>query len=301
MAAWALLALLIPCSIYTVLYKTPFVFHLLGYALLGSMAETVFMFVVKRKRRLICSGSALTAALLAASVPASMPFIPLLFAILFAVWLIKLPMTGLPLRFNAAMAGRLFLMLAYPVQVTNWGTPTPDVISTATPQELYRSEGFALEWPRLLFGKIEGKWEELFLLVPGSPGETFPLILLLIGILLFRKRIIAWRTPVAYLLSFGVVTWAFGQSPLVNMFTAATVFSAVFIVSDPVSTPVSKSGQIACGIIMGISNICIRHFTYYTDATVYAVLIGNLFTPLLDRISFELQGRRLERRLNSSS
>ncbi|MEN8260528.1 MAG: RnfABCDGE type electron transport complex subunit D [Pseudomonadota bacterium] len=232
---------------------------------------------------------------LAASVPASMPFLPMLFA----VWIIKLPMTGLPLRFNAAMAGRLFLMLVYPTHVTHWGTPTADVISTATPQELYRSEGYALEWPQLLFGKIEGVWEELFLLVPGSPGETFPLIILLLGIILCRKGIMAWRTPIAFLLSFSIATWACGNSPLVNMFTASTLFSMVFIVSDPVSTPMSKSGQMVCGIIIGISNALIRHFTYYTEAIVYAVLLGNLCTPLLDQIAFRLQGWRLGKRVRA--
>ncbi len=82
MAAWAMLALLVPITTYSVLYKSPFVFLLIGYALLGSVAETLFTFVIKRKRRLICMGSAFSAALLAASVPPTMPFLPMLFAIL---------------------------------------------------------------------------------------------------------------------------------------------------------------------------------------------------------------------------
>ncbi len=296
MAAWAMLALMVPCSIYSILYRSPFIFHLIGYALLGMLAEALFTLVVKRKRRLINMGSALTAALLAASVPTSMPFLPMLFAILIAVWFVKLPMVGLPLRLNAAMTGRLFLMLVYPSEIVAWG-PTPDVISTATPQELYRSEGFPLEWPRLLFGRIEGVWEELFLLVPGSPGETFPLLLLLLGGILCWKRIISWRTPVAFLVSFSITTAAFGNSVLFNLCSAATIFSAVFIVSDPVSTPMSKSGRIACGIIIGISNALIRNYTFYTEAIVYAVLIGNLCSPLLDRIAFSAQGRRLNQRI----
>ncbi|VGO15298.1 Na(+)-translocating NADH-quinone reductase subunit B [Pontiella desulfatans] len=296
MAAWALLALMVPCAIYSILYDPTFIWKLIGYAFLGAFAETLYTLIVKRKRRLVCTGAALSAALLAASVPPSMPFLPMLLAILIAVWIVKLPMVGLPLRFNAAMVGRLFLMLAYPNHVVNWGTPTADVISTATPQELYRSEGFALDWPQLLIGKIEGVWEGLFLLVPGSPGETYPLILLLLGGLLCWKGITAWRTPAAFLLSFTVSTALCGHSPLINLFSAATLSSAVFIVSDPVSTPMSKSGQLACGIIIGASNALIRHFTFYTEAIVYAVLLGNLCTPLLDRIAFEVQGRKLAKR-----
>jgi len=293
MAAWAMLALMVPSTIYSILYESPFIWHLMGYALVGMMAETVYTLAIKRKRRLVCMGSGFSAALLAASVPTSMPFLPMLFAILLMVWVVKLPMVGLPLRFNTAMAGRLFLMLVYRDYTVAWGTV--DGMSSATPQELYRSEGFALEPMQLLFGKIEGTWEGLFQLVPGSPGETFPLVILLLGVLLCWKGIAAWRTPVFFLLSFSITTAIFGNSPWVNLVTASTIFSAVFIVSDPVSTPMSKGGQIACGLIIGISNAVIRHYTFYTEAIVYAVLLGNLCAPLLDRMAFEAQGLKLSR------
>ncbi|MEE9368703.1 MAG: RnfABCDGE type electron transport complex subunit D [Pontiella sp.] len=297
MASWAMLMLMVPCTIYSILYHSPFIFQLIGYALLGMLAEAVFTLVVKRKRRLLNMGSGLTAALIAASVPPSMPFLPMLFAILIAICMVKLPMVGLPLRFNAAMAGRLFLMMVYPSQVVNWGTPSADVISCATPQELYKWEKTPLEYAEWLFGTIGGKWEDLYLLVPGSPCETFPLLMLLLGILLCWKGISPWRTPAAFLLSFGVTTALFGNAPLYNMLSAATLFSALFIISDPVSTPMSKSGKIACGIIIGVSNAMIRNYTFYTEAIVYAVLIGNLCAPLLDRIAFSAQGWNLNRRV----
>ena len=296
MVAWAMAALMVPATFYSILYHSLFIFQMIGYALLGMVAEGIYVLIVRRKLQLNSIASGLTAALIAASVPPSMPFLPMLSSILLAIWMMKLPMAGIPLRFNAAMAGRLFLMLVYSSHVVAWGTPTADVISTATPQELYRSEGFALELPQLLFGRVGGIWEELFLLVPGSPGETFPLIILLLGAVLCWKGIVVWRTPIAFLISFGITTALCGNSPMFNLFSAATIFSAVFIVSDPVSTPMSKSGKIACGIIIGVSNALLRHFTYYTEAIVYAVLLGNLFTPLLDRIAFAAQGWRLQRR-----
>ncbi len=296
MVLWTFAALFVPAIIYSLLYHSPFIFLLAGYALLGIVADGVYTFVVHKKLHFNRISSGLTAAILAASVPPSMPFLPMLFAILIAIWIVKLPWSGRALRFNAAMAGRLFLMLVYPNEIVAWGTPTADVISTATPQELYRSEGFSLEWPQLLIGRIEGVWEELFLLVPGSPGETLPPILLLLGVLLCWKRVVAWRTPIAFLISFSITTLLCGNSPLFNLFSSATLFSAVFIVSDPISTPISKGGKIVCGIIIGVSNALIRHHTYYTEAIVYAVLIGNLCTPLIDCIAFNLQGLKLNKR-----
>lgn len=297
MALWVLLALLVPSTIYSLLYREPFVFQILGYALAGMVAEGVFALLVFRKAKFNGIGSALTAALIAASVPPSMPFLPMLYAILIAVWIVRLPNRKRVLRLNAAMVGRLFLMLAYNNETVAWGNPVVDAVSAATPQELYRSEGFLLDWPTLLFGRIGGTWEGLFQMVPGSPGETFPVILLLIGAVFCWKGIVAWRAPVAFLLSFCIATALLGNSPLFNLFSSATIFSAVFIVSDPVSTPMSKSGKIACGVIMGIGNALIRHCTYYTEAIVYAVLIGNICSPMLDRVAFAMKGRQLQRRI----
>lgn len=296
MVVWTLAALMVPSTIYSILYRSPFIFQLIGYTLLGMAAETLYVWLLRKEKKINTTGSGLTAALIAASVPTSMPFWPMLFAILIALWVAKLPMTGKPLRFNAAMAGRLFLMLAYGNQIVAWGNPTVDGLSCATPQELYSSDGFTLDLPTLLFGRIGGIWEDLFHLVPGSPGETFPIIILLIGVVLYIKGISTWRTPVAFLVSFCITTALLGESALFNLLSSATIFSAAFIVSDPVSTPMSKSGKIICGIIIGASNAVIRHYTYYAEAIVYAVLIGNLASPLLDRIAFGLQGRKLRTR-----
>lgn len=296
MALWALVALLIPAAIYSGLYRSPFIFLLLGYTLLGGVLDGLYHYLKEGTLRWGTISSGLTAALLVASVPPNFPFIPMFFAIIVAIWVVKLPSRGSPLRWNAALVGRLFLMLAYSSEVVAWGNPAMDVLSSATPQELYASEGYPLEWMTLLFGRIGGNWEGLFALAPGSPGETFPVVLLLIGVGLCFKGVIAWRAPVAFLLAFAAASAVLGDSVLFNLFSSATIFSAVFIISDPVSSPMSKGGKIAFGILVGVSNAVIRHTTYYTEAIVFAVLLGNLFSPLFDRIAFHWNGKLLDRR-----
>src|SRR5690606_4887111 len=111
---------------------------------------------------------------------------------------------------------------------------------------LYSSEGFILDLPTVLFARIGGNWEDLFQLVPGSPGETFPLVLLLLGAVLCFKGIVAWRLPLAFLISFCVTTAFLGESALFNLLSSETILSAVFIVSYPVSTPMSLGGKFAC-------------------------------------------------------
>lgn len=296
MAAWTLAALMVPAVLYSALYQPLYIFQLLGYTLLGVLLEGIYHFLKDGAVRFKGISSGLTAALIFSSVPSSMPFWPMLFALIVSIWLIKLPNSGNPLRFNAAMAGRLFLMLAYSSATVDWGTPAADVISCATPQELYSSEGETLALLPLLFSRIGENWEGLFQIVPGSPGETFPIVLLLLGGVLCFKGIASWRTPVGFLVSFVAISAILGDPPIYNLFTSATIFSAVFIVSDPVSSPMSKNGKWIAGIIIGVSNGLIRHYTYFTEGIVFAVLLSNLFSPLIDRIAFKLQSNRLLQR-----
>ena len=85
------------------------------------------------------------------------------------------------------------------------------------------------------------------------------------------------------MLSFSIINILYQADPIYNLITASSLFSMLFLFSDPYSTPKSKLGKIIFGLIIGLSNGLIRHETYYTEAMVYAVLIANLFTPFLDR------------------
>jgi electron transport complex protein RnfD len=89
---------------------------------------------------------------------------------------------------------------------------------------------------------------------------------------------------VAYTLSFSIFNGLYGLNPLYNLITASSLFSMLFLFSDPYSTPKSIRGKIFFGVIIGVANGWIRTGTYYTEAMVFAVLIANLFTPLLDRL-----------------
>ena len=61
----------------------------------------------------------------------------------------------------------------------------------------------------------------------------------------------------------------------------------VFLFSDPYSTPSCNTGKWIFGIIIGLSNALIRKYGIfeipYTEAIVYAILLGNISKPLLDR------------------
>jgi Na+-translocating ferredoxin:NAD+ oxidoreductase RnfD subunit len=230
------------------------------------------------------------------SIPPATPFLPVLFALVLAVVVVRMPAEGSGIIcFNAMLVGRLFLMLAYHEDVVNWAAPgaAADATTTATPLELYHSEEAVYALGRLLSGRIGGPWEDLYQIVPGSPGELFGPVIILIGCVLFWRGVLAWRTGAAFLAAFLVTCACLRQPLLFNLFSGAVLFAAVFIATDPKSTPVSKGGQLAAGCLAGIADALIRGCTNNSEGIVYSFLLVNLLSPALDRLAFRLRSRRL--------
>lgn len=276
-------SLLLVATLYSAYYNLFFLPKLLLLMMLGALLEGAVMKVQKKQLRAYGFGSAFAAGLLTCSLPATMPIWQLIIGILFAALIVKPIIPKIGLRFNSAIAARLLLMLLFPADCTAWGVPTIDTLSAATPQELYRAESAFIDPMLLLLGPIQGNWMDFYTLVPGSPGSNLPLLLLILFLLLSWKGITNLPTALAYAFSFSAVNTLCGLNPLYNLITASSLFCMVFLFSDPYSTPKSRNARILFGLIIGLSNGLIRTQTYYTEAIVFAVLIANLFTPLLDR------------------
>jgi electron transport complex protein RnfD len=110
------------------------------------------------------------------------------------------------------------------------------------------------------------------------------------GLFLLYKRVITWHIPAAVIISLSLLAWYFYQpgseavhgSPYLHLFISATMIGAFFIATDPVSSPSSHAGKIIYGVIIGISIYVIRIWGSYLDSVGFAVLIGNIVTPLID-------------------
>ena len=77
---------------------------------------------IMKKRSTILDGSAIiTGVLLAFIVPSTMPIWTLALGCLFAIGVVKLSFGGLGNNiFNPAIAGHIFLLILFPVQMTTW-------------------------------------------------------------------------------------------------------------------------------------------------------------------------------------
>ena len=196
---------------------------------------------------------------------------------IFAIIVVKELFGGLGKNFmNPALAGRCFLIISFPVAMTNF---TTDTYTGATPLALLKS-GESINIRAMVFGNI-----------PGTIGET-SLIMILIGacILLLTGVIDLW-VPGSYILSFVLFLILFGGHGADSAFIAAhlagggLMLGAFFMATDYVTRPISKKGQVVFGIFLGIMTGIFRIFGPSAEGVSYAIILGNCIVPLIDKFT----------------
>lgn len=270
-------------------------------AVAGSLlTEWLFAQGPDRSQSLHDLSAALTGLLLGLSLP---PGLPLWMAFLggaASIGLGKLIWGGLGQNpFNPALVGRAFLLAAFPAAMTTWhppkgpagffdvipsnlalplAQPTVDAVSAATPLGLMKFQHQATPLPELMFGNTAGCF-----------GETSGVLILLAGLYLVWQRSIDWRIPVAVLASATALAAllhladANHAPPLVALFSGGLLFGAVFMATDPVTSPLSPKGLWLFGAGIGLLAILIRAYGGYPEGIMYAILLMNGATPLIER------------------
>jgi len=212
--------------------------------------------------------------------------------------------------FNPALVGRAFLQASFPVAITTW-TPsfaarrfTEFVPSTWTPpfckppatdawSQSVAIDGFSGATPLALqkFAQIDTDvWELLIGMTSGSAGETSALLLMAAGVYLVARQLMNWRVPAsvlgsAFLMSgaFYLVDSEFYPNPFFMLFSGGLMLGAVFMASDMVGSPVTPVGIWIYGALIGGLTVLIRLQGGLPDGVMYAILLGNALTPLIDQ------------------
>lgn len=215
---------------------------------------------------------------------------------LFAIAVGKMSFGGLGCNpFNPALVGRVFLLISFPVQMTSWpvpngfATPLVDAATGATPLALIKEalksgasvESVAKELPAtldLLLGKMGG-----------SMGEVSAIALLLGMVWLLVRKVITWHIPVATLGTLALITglmWLIDRSlymdPLFHLLTGGAILGAVYMATDYVSSPMTRSGMLLYGAGIGLLTGLIRLFGAYPEGMSFAILIMNGMVPLIN-------------------
>ena len=131
--------------------------------------------------------------------------------------------------------------------------------------------------------------------VGGVLGETSAIALLIGAAFLAAKHIIGWRIPIFFIGTVAVLTYILGGInglfsaslvlPLFHIFSGGLILGAFFMATDMVTSPLSRKGRIYFGIGCGIFTVLIRLYGGYPEGVSYAILIMNMFVPIIDKYS----------------
>ncbi len=190
--------------------------------------------------------------------------------------------------FNPALVGRIFVTIAFPeIMSATWKAPFSDAVTAATPLAAYRSEQVTAPYLDLLLGQV-----------PGSAGEVFRLGIIAGGLLLMLTRVSSWRITAGYLASVGLFAWI-GHSlasqtfapPLFQFLSGGLLFGAVFMATDPVTSPTTRPGKWIFGLGCGVVTVLIRTFSGFTEGVMFSIVFMNALAPLIDSTVVNLKYR----------
>lgn len=251
-------------------------------------------FLLGRDNLTITDGSAiLTGLLLAFNVPSNIPLWIVVIGALFSIGVVKMTFGGLGCNlFNPALAGRAFLLISFPVQMTTWPVPGQsfgtylDAETGATPLAIMKQA--VKSGDASVLDQLPKAWDMLIGNTGGCLGEICALAIVLGLIFMLWKKIITWHIPVSIIVTVFVFSGLMHlanpvyTSPVAEVLSGGLLLGAVFMATDYVTSPMSKKGQIIYGVAIGFLTVVIRSFGAYPEGMSFAILIMNAFTPLIN-------------------
>ena len=255
--------------------------------------------------------SLITALIFALTLPIGTPYFVLIVGSIFGTLIVKYAFGGFGHNiFNPAAFARIFVALTFASSLTPHlgdASIVPTLTAGATITTAFSSSGSAigLKWLTDSLAGLNVNMGQLWLgFYTGALGEPFALLILLLGIGLAARRALNWRTPVFYLgtvaITAIVIALFAGLNPLdyalIHLGMGGLMFGAVFMLTDPVSSPTSPFGKALIGVIAGLMTVLIRIQGNLPEGVVFAIAIANVVSPLIDRYAFAMTNKNFEKK-----
>jgi Na+-translocating ferredoxin:NAD+ oxidoreductase subunit D len=237
---------------------------------------------------------------LALTLPINTPIWVLLLGVIVASLIGKMIFGGFGNNvFNPALVGNLFIItFFYNVIATNGGYLNKmelDAASSATPLSNLKQLSYNASYDKIInsFGDI---WHFMVGLIPGSLAETSKILCLLALIYLIVTKVIKWRIPVFYIITVFIMTAVIGYFngmvlwyPLFHILSGGLLFGAIFMATDPVTSPTTNYGQVLFAIFLGILTVLFRFLSNYSEGVLISILIMNMMVFILDKIGAKIR------------
>ena len=269
--------------------------------------------VAQWKKEEIQEGFLVSGILIPMIVPVDCPLWMLAVATAFSVIFAKEVFGGTGMNiFNPALITRAFLFFAYPTKMSGdavWVASdsifglgkTVDGLTAATPLGQAATES-----------PITASLSDMVLgLIPGSIGETSVIAIAIGAVILLWTGVASWKTMISVFVGGAVMALIFNalgpDTAMANMAwyehlcVGGFCFGAVFMATDPVTSSRTENGKFVYGFLIGAMAIIIRVLNPgYPEGMMLAILLMNIFAPLIDYVVVSNNISRREKRVKSN-
>lgn len=244
------------------------------------VSEFVFNLIVKKQQTIFDLSAVVTGLILALNLRVDAPIWQCVIGSVFAIVVVKCLFGGLGCNFaNPAVTGRIFLLLCFTGTIGGGAAPVvtsnAELTTGATPLSVIQNGG---ELPSLL---------DMFLgLRGGTIGETCIAAILIGFIYLVARRVIHFETPlimVATVFMLSLIVDNSISTALYQVLSGGLVFGAVFMATDYVTTPITRSGKMIFAFGCGLITFLIRYFGTYPEGVSFAIILMNILSPYIEK------------------
>ena len=244
------------------------------------VSEYLFEYFMHRPITVGDLSAVVTGLLLGMNMPHTIPLWIVMLGSVFAIIVVKQLFGGLGQNFmNPALAARCFLLISFTGKMTTF---TYDAVTTATPLANLKA-GESVDVKAMFLGTTAG-----------TIGETCALALIAGGIYLLVRGIINYRIPLFYIGTFAILILIYGMASgrgldfsflFAHLFGGGLMLGAFFMATDYVTSPITPMGKIYFGMLLGLLTFLFRIFGGSAEGVSYAIILGNLLVPLIERIT----------------
>ena len=244
------------------------------------VSEFIFNLIVKKEQTIYDMSAVVTGIILALNLRVDAPVWQCVLGSVFAIIVVKCLFGGLGANFaNPAATARVFLIICFTGTLGGGATPlissNPELVSGATPLEVLASDG---ELPNML---------DMFLgFRGGAIGESCMAALLLGFIYLVARKVIHFETPiimVATVCALSLIVDGSFSVALYQIMSGGLVFASVFMITDYVSTPITRAGKMIFAFGCGLITFLIRYFGAYPEGVSFSILLMNILSPYIEK------------------
>ena len=243
------------------------------------VSEFVFNLILKKEQTVFDLSAIVTGLILSLTLRADAPVWQCIVGSVFAIIVVKCLFGGLGANFaNPAATARVFMLICFSGKIAGGAIPQlysdEALISGATPLPVIRDGS---ELPNLL---------DMFLgFRGGAIGEACILAILLGFIYLVIRKVIHFETPLIMVATVFLLSLVIDRSATIALYhvlAGGLAFAAVFMATDYVTTPMTRTGKMIFAFGCGLVSYLVRKYGTYPEGVSFAILFMNILTPYIE-------------------